>query len=63
MIILILTLLFGAAVLAFSLKSLNKAKKNDSSDKVVTILKLVVIFEALVYLLIFGYVFLRTIFM
>lgn len=62
MIILILTLLFGAAVLAFSLYSLKKAKKN-ADGRLVTILRLVVIFEALVYLLIFVYVFFKTILM
>ena len=44
MIILILTLLFGAAVLAFSLYSLKKVKKNADS-KMITLLRLVVIFE------------------
>lgn len=62
MIILILTLLFGAAVLAFSLYSLKKVKKNADS-KMITVLRLVVIFEALVYLLIFAYVFFKTILM
>ena len=62
MIILILTLLFGAAVLAFSLYSLKKAKKAADS-KLITILRLVVIFEALIYLLVFGYVFFKTILM
>lgn len=62
MIILILTLLFGAAVLAFSLYSLKKAKKN-ADGRLVTILRLIVIFEALVYLLIFVYVFFKTILM
>ena len=62
MIILILTLLFGTAVLAFSLYSLKKVKKNADS-KMITVLRLVVIFEALVYLLIFAYVFFKTILM
>ena len=62
MIILILTLLFGAAVLAFSLYSLKKVNKNADS-KMITVLRLVVIFEAIVYLLIFGYVFFKTILM
>lgn len=62
MIILILTLLFGATVLAFSLYSLKKAKKN-ADNKMITVLRLVVIFEALVYLLIFAYVFFKTILM
>lgn len=62
MIILILALLFGAAVLAFSLYSFKKAKKNSNS-RLVSVLRLVVMFEALVYLLIFVYVFFKTLIM
>lgn len=62
MFILILALLFGAAVLAFSLYSFKKAKKSNNS-RLVSVLRLVVMFETLVYLLIFVYVFLKTLIM
>ncbi len=63
MFILILTLLFGAAVLWFTLRSYNKAKINGGDSKLVSILRLVVMFEALLYMVIFIFVFLKTLFM
>lgn len=63
MIILILALIFGLAVLLFSIYSFKKAKRNGSSGKVLTVLKLLVMFEALVYTVIFAYVFVKTLLM
>ena len=63
MIILILALIFGLAVLVFSIHSLKRAKGKDGSSKIVTTLKLIVIFEALVYIAVFAYVFMRTMIM
>lgn len=63
MVILILTLIFGLAVLIFSLYSLKRAKRKGGSSKAVTVLKFIVIFETLVYLAVFTYVFIRTLLM
>lgn len=63
MFILILTLIFGAAVLWFTLRSYNNAKANGGSNKLVSILRLVVLFEAVLYMVVFLFVFLKTLFM
>ena len=63
MFILILALLFGAAVLVYTKKSLDKAQAANSDSKLVRILKLVVLGEVLLYLLLFIFVFLKTLFM
>ena len=63
MFILILALLFGAAVLVYTKKSLENAKKENSDSKAVRILKLVVFGEALLYTVLFIFVFLKTLFM
>lgn len=60
MVLLILVLIFGLAVFIFSIYSFKRAKRNGSSSKVLKVLKLIVIFEALVYMAIFAYVFIRT---
>lgn len=63
MIILILTLIFGLAVLIFTAISLKKAKEKKTNGKIVTILKLVVLVETLVYLGLFVFVFIKTLMM
>lgn len=63
MFILILALLFGAAVLVYTLKSLNRAKEANGDAKIVKVLKMIVLAEALIYCLLFVFVFLKTLFM
>ena len=63
MIILILALLFGAAVLYFTAKSLKSAKANGSPSKIIYILKAAVLVETIIYLILFVLVFLRTLIM
>ena len=63
MIILILALIFGVAVFIFTLNSFNKAKKKDGGSKLVTVLRLLVLFEALVYIAVFVFVFMKTLIM
>ncbi len=63
MFILILALIFGAAVLYFTIRSYNKAKENGGSSKLITILRFVVMAESLLYVVLFAFVFLKTLFM
>lgn len=63
MIILILALIFGVAVLAFSIAGLAKAKRNGSQGKVLTILRALVAIEAIVYIALFIFVFVKTLVM
>lgn len=63
MFILILTLIFGAAVLLFTLRSYNNAKANGGDSKLVSILRLAVLFVTLLYMVVFAFVFLKTLFM
>lgn len=63
MIILILALIFGAAVLVFTIRSFNKAKVAGTDTKLITILKLILMFEALLYVVIFAFVFFKTLVM
>lgn len=63
MFILILALVFGAAVLYFTIRSYNIAKENGSDSRLITVLKLVVLAESLVYVVLFAFVFLKTLFM
>lgn len=63
MIILILALIFGLAVLAFSVAGLVRAKRSGSQNKVVTILRVLVAVEAIVYIALFIFVFVRTLIM
>ncbi|MDO4746071.1 MAG: hypothetical protein Q4B18_05925 [Bacillota bacterium] len=63
MIILILALIFGVAVFIFTLTRFNKAKAQGNDSKVVKALRLLVLFEALVYIAIFVFVFIKTLFM
>jgi len=63
MFILILALIFGAAVLYFTIRSYNNAKERGGDSKLITILRLVLLAEALIYVVIFAFVFLKTLFM
>lgn len=63
MFILILALIFGAAVLYFTIRSFNRAKESGGDSKLVSILRLVVLGEALIYVVLFAFVFIKTIFM
>lgn len=63
MFILILALVFGAAVLYFTIRSYNTAKENGSDSRLITVLKLVVLAESLIYVVLFAFVFLKTLFM
>jgi len=63
MFILILALLFGIAVIAFTVAHLKKIKKNGGSSKLINILKLVVFGEAVIYTLLFVFVFIKTLIM
>ena len=62
MFIIILALLFGVAVLFYTKKCIDKAKASGDT-KLAKILKLVVLAEALLYTVIFIFVFLKTLFM
>ena len=63
MIILILALIFGIAVFIFTLRSYNKGKEAGTDSKLVKILKLAVLLITLVYIVLFVFVFLKTLFM
>ena len=63
MFILILALVFGAAVLYFTIRSFNKAKENGGDSRLVSILRYVVMAEALIYVVLFAFVFIKTLFM
>ena len=63
MFILILALIFGAAVLFLTIRSFNRAKENGGSSKLVSILRYVVMAEALIYVVLFAFVFIKTLFM
>ena len=63
MFILILALVFGAAVLYFSIRSYNNAKESGRDSKFISILRLVVMAEALIYVVLFAFVFIKTLFM
>lgn len=61
MIILILALIFGLAVLAFSAAGLVKSKRSGAQGKVITILRALVGVEAIVYIALFIFVLIKTI--
>lgn len=63
MFILILALIFGAAVLYFTIRSFNRAKESGGDSKLVSILRFVVMGEALIYVVLFAFVFIKTLFM
>ena len=63
MFILILALIFGAAVLYFTIRSYNRAKGSGGDSKLINILKLVVLAESILYVVLFAFVFLKTLFM
>lgn len=63
MFILILALIFGAAVLYLTINSYNRAKESGSDSKLIKILKLVVIAESLIYVVLFAFVLMKTLFM
>lgn len=63
MFILILALIFGAAVLFLTIRSFNRAKENGGDSKLVSILRYVVMAEALIYVVLFAFVFIKTLFM
>ena len=62
MFIIILALLFGIAVLFYTKKCLDKAQASGES-KLAKILKYVVFAEALLYTVLFIFIFLKTLFM
>lgn len=59
MILLILALIFGIAVLAVLLVSMIRGRKKGNS-KLVNVLKVIIIAEAVVYVVIFIIVFIKT---
>lgn len=60
MIILVLALIFGAAVAIFLISSIVWAKRRGKSSKLLLVLKLVVLIETIAFLVLFVVVLLKT---
>lgn len=60
MTILIAALIFGLAVIILTAMSIIRTRSNENSSKILTVLKLLILIEALVFVGVFIFVILRT---